>query len=49
MLIGVDDVESECGLDEGISWDYIINNNGDEQLLDEQLTTIAQNVLKYQT
>ena len=28
MFTGIDDVESECGLDTGLEWDYVIVNNG---------------------
>ncbi|ESO87613.1 hypothetical protein LOTGIDRAFT_179274 [Lottia gigantea] len=41
---GVDDAESECGLDEGINWDYIINNNNDENLLNSTLKPLIQHV-----
>ncbi|KAG5271352.1 hypothetical protein AALO_G00178760 [Alosa alosa] len=34
---GIDDAESECGLDQGVQFDWIINNNGDAVLLEEQL------------
>ena len=29
---GVDDAESECGLDSVDDWDFILNNNNSEQL-----------------
>jgi hypothetical protein len=32
-IIGVDDAESECGLDEGITWDYVVKNNGTQEQL----------------
>ena len=33
---GIDDAESECGLDEGVRWDFIVNNNGnDSELTDD--------------
>lgn len=47
-ITGVDDAESECGLDEGIHWDYLIHNNGDQDLLDkdiDHLVTIVQEKL----
>lgn len=31
---GVDDCESECGLDSFKDWDFVINNNEDEKLMD---------------
>ncbi|XP_069796714.1 phosphomevalonate kinase isoform X2 [Narcine bancroftii] len=37
FTLGVDDAESECGLDEGVHWDWILSNDGDPQELDRQL------------
>lgn len=34
---GVDDAESECGLDQGVHFDWVINNDGDAASLEEQL------------
>ncbi|XP_069506340.1 phosphomevalonate kinase isoform X2 [Ambystoma mexicanum] len=34
---GVDDAESECGLDNGIDFDWTITNNADNHALDSQL------------
>ncbi|XP_067365724.1 phosphomevalonate kinase [Channa argus] len=34
---GVDDTESECGLDSGVDFDWIITNEADAPSLDEQL------------
>lgn len=34
---GVDDAESECGLDEGVTFDWIIRNDGDDDVLEKQL------------
>ncbi|KAM9692654.1 phosphomevalonate kinase isoform 3-T5 [Dama dama] len=34
---GVDDAESECGLDNFGTFDWVIENHGDEQRLEEQL------------
>lgn len=34
---GVDDAESECGLDQGVDFDWTIRNDGDITLLDAQL------------
>lgn len=39
---GVDDAESECGLDQGVSFDWVITNDGDELSLDQQLETLLQ-------
>ncbi|XP_063296163.1 phosphomevalonate kinase [Pelobates fuscus] len=33
----IDDADSECGLDQGTSFDWVITNNGDQESLDEQL------------
>lgn len=40
---GVDDAESECGLDNFGSFDWVIENHGDEQSLENQL----QNLLEF--
>lgn len=37
---GVDDAESECGLDSVSDWDWIISNDGDAQDLEEQLRPV---------
>jgi hypothetical protein len=29
---GVDDAVSECGLDSGVEWDFVIQNNMDQEL-----------------
>ncbi|XP_033637277.1 phosphomevalonate kinase-like [Asterias rubens] len=34
---GIDDAESECALDEGVTWDFIINNGSDKAQLEPQL------------
>uniref|UniRef100_A0A3Q0SLP1 Phosphomevalonate kinase n=1 Tax=Amphilophus citrinellus TaxID=61819 RepID=A0A3Q0SLP1_AMPCI len=39
---GVDDAESECGLDSGIKFDWIIINEANAPSLDEQLHPILQ-------
>lgn len=36
----MDDAESECGLDTGIEFDWIITNEGDAPSLEEQLQPI---------
>ncbi|XP_063432200.1 phosphomevalonate kinase-like [Mytilus trossulus] len=49
---GVDDAESECGLDEGIHWDYVIHNNDDQNQLDkdiDHLVTIVPDKLCHVT
>ncbi|KAK7800837.1 hypothetical protein U0070_011147 [Myodes glareolus] len=37
---GVDDAESECGLDNFGSFDWVIENHGDEQNLEDQLENL---------
>ncbi|NP_001161888.1 phosphomevalonate kinase [Sus scrofa] len=37
FIPGVDDAESECGLDDFGAFDWVIENHGDEQHLEEQL------------
>ncbi|XP_057649411.1 phosphomevalonate kinase isoform X2 [Chionomys nivalis] len=37
---GVDDAESECGLDNFGSFDWVIENHGDEQCLEDQLESL---------
>ncbi|XP_069032635.1 phosphomevalonate kinase-like isoform X2 [Embiotoca jacksoni] len=39
---GVDDAESECGLDSGVECDWIITNEADAPSLDEQLQPILK-------
>ncbi|XP_043116560.1 phosphomevalonate kinase isoform X2 [Puntigrus tetrazona] len=34
---GVDDAESECGLDEGVKFDYIVRNDGADDVLEKHL------------
>ncbi|KAK3534692.1 hypothetical protein QTP86_020336 [Hemibagrus guttatus] len=34
---GIDDAESECGLDQGVDFDWTIRNDGDVTFLDRQL------------
>ncbi|XP_002731709.1 phosphomevalonate kinase-like [Saccoglossus kowalevskii] len=41
---GIDDAESECGLDVGVGWDVIILNNGDNLALDSTLDDITHMV-----
>ncbi|XP_061333817.1 phosphomevalonate kinase-like isoform X4 [Pezoporus flaviventris] len=44
FVAGVDDAESECGLDQGVSFDWVITNDGDELSLDQQLEMLLQAV-----
>ncbi|XP_051497081.1 phosphomevalonate kinase isoform X2 [Apus apus] len=44
FVAGVDDAESECGLDQGVAFDWVITNDGDELSLDEQLETLLQSL-----
>ncbi|TNN02044.1 phosphomevalonate kinase [Takifugu rubripes] len=39
---GVDDSESECGLDRGVEFDWIINNDTDGASLEEQLQPLLK-------
>ncbi|XP_028282415.1 phosphomevalonate kinase [Parambassis ranga] len=43
---GVDDAESECGLDSGVEFDWIITNDVDALSLDEQLRPILDLALE---
>ncbi|XP_072309019.1 phosphomevalonate kinase-like [Eucyclogobius newberryi] len=43
---GVDNAESECGLDSCLDWDWIILNEGDLQDLEEQLRPVIDLALK---
>ncbi|XP_069074485.1 phosphomevalonate kinase isoform X3 [Pleurodeles waltl] len=38
---GIDDAESECGLDHGMSFDWTITNDGDSEVLNDQLDTLV--------
>ncbi|XP_054875755.1 phosphomevalonate kinase-like isoform X2 [Poeciliopsis prolifica] len=39
---GVDDAESECGLDRGVEFDWVIRNEADAPALDQQLQPILR-------
>ncbi|XP_032829776.1 phosphomevalonate kinase isoform X1 [Petromyzon marinus] len=41
---GIDDMESECGLDSGVQWDWNIRNDGSDGDLDSQLQEILSHV-----
>ncbi|XP_035666045.1 phosphomevalonate kinase-like isoform X1 [Branchiostoma floridae] len=41
---GVDDAESECDLDEGVTWDVVIANNGEHTQLREQLDQLEHSI-----
>lgn len=45
-LSGVDDAESECGLDSGVQFDWIITNEADASSLEEQLKPILSQFLE---
>ncbi|XP_062583262.1 phosphomevalonate kinase-like [Saccostrea cucullata] len=45
---GVDDVESECGLDSFSDWNHIINNNGDRETLEHELIPLINDIKKLQ-
>ncbi|XP_047561586.1 phosphomevalonate kinase isoform X3 [Lutra lutra] len=38
---GVDDAESECGLDDFGAFDWVLENHGDERRLEEQLENLV--------
>ena len=42
LSAGVDDAESECGLDNFGTFDWVIENHGDEQRLEEQLEHLVE-------
>ncbi|XP_075301122.1 phosphomevalonate kinase isoform X2 [Opisthocomus hoazin] len=42
FVAGVDDAESECGLDRGVTFDWVLSNDGDERALDEQLQPLLR-------
>ncbi|KAL9823287.1 phosphomevalonate kinase [Geothlypis trichas] len=44
FVTGVDDAESECGLDQGVAFDWVITNDGDEVALGEQLEELVQSL-----
>jgi len=45
-LTGVDDAESECGLDTGVNFDVVITNNGSgDASLDTSVGNLVQQVL----
>ncbi|KAK1149792.1 phosphomevalonate kinase [Acipenser oxyrinchus oxyrinchus] len=39
---GIDDAESECGLDQGVAFDWTISNDSDGPLLEEQLERVLR-------
>ena len=41
---GVDDAESECGLDDGIDWDILVCNNGDNDELNRTIERMVETV-----
>ncbi|XP_022346619.1 phosphomevalonate kinase [Enhydra lutris kenyoni] len=41
FTLGVDDAESECGLDDFGAFDWVLENHGDEQRLEEQLENLV--------
>ncbi|XP_065585925.1 phosphomevalonate kinase [Cyrtonyx montezumae] len=44
FVAGVDDAESECGLDQGVPFDWVIANDGDGAALGAQLEALLQDV-----
>lgn len=43
---GVDDAESECGLDSGVKFDWVITNEADAPSLEEQVRPILRQALE---
>ncbi|XP_056331605.1 phosphomevalonate kinase [Danio aesculapii] len=41
---GIDDAESECGLDEGVKFDRIIRNDGTDDILEKHLDDLLSSV-----
>lgn len=46
LSAGIDDAESECGLDQGVDFDWIMKNEGDGSQLEEQLATGLLSIAK---
>ncbi|XP_019367677.1 PREDICTED: phosphomevalonate kinase [Gavialis gangeticus] len=40
FVAGVDDAESECGLDQGLAFDWTLHNDGDAAALERQLGAV---------
>ncbi|XP_056099742.1 phosphomevalonate kinase [Rhinichthys klamathensis goyatoka] len=43
---GVDDAESECGLDEGLEFDWILQNDGEHERLEKQLEELLSSLTR---
>ncbi|KYO34957.1 phosphomevalonate kinase [Alligator mississippiensis] len=44
FVAGVDDAESECGLDQGLAFDWTLHNDGDAAALEGQLRAVLRAV-----
>uniref|UniRef100_A0A7M4F5F1 Phosphomevalonate kinase n=1 Tax=Crocodylus porosus TaxID=8502 RepID=A0A7M4F5F1_CROPO len=44
FVAGVDDAESECGLDQGLAFDWTLHNDGDATALERQLRAVLRAV-----
>lgn len=44
---GIDDAASECGLDQYSNWNFVVDNNNDQEALDQKLQEILSSVEKY--
>ena len=42
FTVGIDDAESECGLDSGIDWDFVLDNSGNDVNLEEDIQNIVE-------
>ncbi|KAI8789641.1 phosphomevalonate kinase-like isoform X1 [Biomphalaria glabrata] len=41
---GIDDAESECGLDSGCNWDIVIYNNNNQEKLEDSISKILKRI-----
>uniref|UniRef100_A0ACB8G7B3 Uncharacterized protein n=1 Tax=Sphaerodactylus townsendi TaxID=933632 RepID=A0ACB8G7B3_9SAUR len=41
-VVRIDDAESECGLDQGVAFDWVVTNDGDQLSLEAQLEKLLQ-------
>ncbi|XP_029656750.1 uncharacterized protein LOC115230754 [Octopus sinensis] len=44
-FFGVDDSESECGLDEGVDWDFVISNDTESPDIDSLVRLIQSHLI----
>lgn len=41
---GIDDAESECGLDHVASWDIVVTNNGNIAVLEDVIASMIEDI-----